>query len=152
MGFNLDKMKPRGLSLVELLVVLGVLGIALGISALNLRLFSNPLQDAWVQTEGYLKLVRAKAMATTSAYRVKQQNGRLVAEYAERCNSTSFTLDASLHLELPQGVSLSTGNGQPVEICFSSRGYSDRNLVLVFRKEVQERRLEVLLGGGVRRL
>ncbi|MEJ5336957.1 MULTISPECIES: pilus assembly FimT family protein [Thermus] len=145
-------MRSKGFTLIELLVTLGVLGIAFSIAALNLRPFSNPLQDAWVHTEGYLKLVRAKAMSTTSAYRVRQVGNRLLAEYAPRCTSTSFTEDASLKLELPPGVTLSTGNGQSVELCFSSRGYSDRNLVLVFRKEAQERRLEVLLGGGVRRL
>ncbi|WP_337845322.1 prepilin-type N-terminal cleavage/methylation domain-containing protein [Thermus sp.] len=145
-------MNSKGFSLLELLVVLGVLGIALSIAALNLRPFSNPLEDAWVQTEGYLKLVRAKAMATTSAYRVEQSGNRLVAEYAARCGSPSFTPDPSLVLELPQGVNLSTGNGSPLELCFSSRGYSDRNLVLVFRKGAQERQLEVLLGGEVRRL
>ncbi len=138
--------------MLEVLVVLGVLGVALGIAALNLKPFSNPLQDSWVQTEGFLKLVRAKAMATTSAYRIRQDGGRLIAEYAERCTSQNFTQDPSLVLDLPSGVSLSTGNGAPFTLCFSSRGYTDANLVLVLRKDSQERRLEVLLGGGVRRL
>jgi hypothetical protein len=56
------------------------MGIVMSIAVLNLRPFSNPLEDAWVQTESFLKLVRAKAMATTSAYRIRQDGQRLVAE------------------------------------------------------------------------
>jgi prepilin-type N-terminal cleavage/methylation domain-containing protein len=145
-------MNEKGFSILELLITLAIMGVVMSIAVLNLRPFSNPLEDAWVQTESFLKLVRAKAMATTSAYRIRQDGQRLVAEYAERCSAPSFTQDPSLVTELPAGVRLTTGSGNPLQFCFSSRGYANSNTVLLLSKDGRERRLEILLGGGVRRL
>ncbi len=138
----------QGFSLVELLVVLAILGVALGIGFLNLRPFYNPLEDAQTRLRGHLNLVRGKAMATTSAYRVRPQGDRvLVAEWARRCSDTTWTGDPSLRLELPQEVRFAQGNWS---LCFNSRGYADRNLVIRVEQPGRGfREVEVLLGGGV---
>nr|WP_243093763.1 prepilin-type N-terminal cleavage/methylation domain-containing protein [Thermus thalpophilus] len=152
-------MSGRGISLLELLVALAVLGIAGSIAALNLRPLYNPLQDSVSRTEGYLKQVRAKAMATTSAYRISlRQDGKgLEASYANKCNASTFTTDLQLRLELPTEVTISI-RPAGASLCFNSRGL----LVLINGGNppqeptltLQDNRgrvatLAVLLGGGV---
>lgn len=154
-------MRTFGVSLVELLVALALMGLALGIAALNLRPLSDPLQDALVQTEGYLKQVRAKAMATTSGYRVQVDPTGLRASYAPSCRASSFTEDTALRLDLPEGVRLQARWGPSGDafasgdwFCFSSRGLllgsKEAEPVLYLEDERgRTRTLRLLLGGGV---
>lgn len=154
-------MRNLGATLVELLVVLSILAIALAIGVLNLRPLSDPLQDAVVQAEGYLKQVRTKAMATTSAYRVELGLSGLRAWYASSCQATNFTEDAALRLDLPQGVRLEARWAQSGQaftpsdwICFTSRGLllgsREEEPVLEFRDgKGRTRSLRIMLAGGV---
>ncbi|MGC8968388.1 MAG: prepilin-type N-terminal cleavage/methylation domain-containing protein [Thermus sp.] len=151
--------KSQGLTLVELLVTLAVLGIALAIAALNLRPFYDPLSDATSRTEGYMKQVRAKAMATTSAYRISLSGNRLEAAYANTCRSPSFTPDTSLQMELPQGVS-ATLTPSGAALCFTSRGllillnggnYAGEPILTLRDTKGRTKALRLLLGGGVMR-
>lgn len=156
-------MKPKGVSLVEALIVMAIMAIVWGIMALNLRPFSDPLQDATVQVEGLLKQVRAKAMATTSAYRLQWTPGALGASHATSCLATSFTADPSLDLQVNQEVQLTlywAQSGQRLTAgdwaCFTSRGLllTSRGEELLLRLEDHRGRtqtLKVLLGGGVAR-
>jgi prepilin-type N-terminal cleavage/methylation domain-containing protein len=150
-------MTPKGLTLVELVVVLAVLGIAAGIAALNVRPFYNPLQDALSRTEGFVKQVRSKAMATTSAYRITLEGNRLKAAYAPTCRSTSFTEDTSLQAEIPAEVTL-TFTPQGGVPCFNSRGllvlqnagsYSGEPYYRFTDRQGRQGTLRLLLGGGV---
>ncbi|WP_276954169.1 prepilin-type N-terminal cleavage/methylation domain-containing protein [Allomeiothermus silvanus] len=146
----------RGLTLVELLVVLTILGIVSVIVALDLRPLYDPLQDALSRTEGFLKQVRIKAMATTSAYKVSLSGNRLEAAYANTCSSASFTTDRYLSLELPAEVSLSVSPSGTV-LCFNSRGMltlpsrSGEPSLALRDKRGRTKALTVLLGGGVMR-
>lgn len=158
------KVKPvrnLGATLVELLVVMGILAIVAAVGFLNLRSLSDPLQDALVQTEGYLKQVRAKAMATTSAYRVELGPSGLRAFYATSCRAANFTEDEALRLTLPEGVVLEARWRQSDQafapgdwICFSSRGLllgsREEEPVLKLRDgKGRTKALRILLGGGV---
>ncbi|WP_421684943.1 prepilin-type N-terminal cleavage/methylation domain-containing protein [Thermus thermophilus] len=149
--------KSQGVTLLELLVTLAVLGIALTIAALNLRSLYDPLSDAVSRTEGYLKQVRAKAMATTSAYRVSVNGNRLEAAYAGTCRSPSFTPDPALQMELPQGVSAALTPGGAA-LCFTSRGllmllnggsYTGEPILTLRDTPGRSKALKLLLGGGV---
>jgi len=142
--------RARGFTLIEMLVVLVVLGILLAILGLNLRPLYRPLNDATNRIEGFLKQARAKAMANTSAYRVRYQSGqhRLVAERAKHCGDTAWTVDPQLALDLPPSVGLHLSD----ILCFTSRGYATRPVTLTLTGEHGETRtLAVLLGGAVRR-
>jgi prepilin-type N-terminal cleavage/methylation domain-containing protein len=150
-------MIPKGLTLVELVVVLAVLAVASGIMALNVRPFYNPLQDALSRTEGFVKQVRSKAMATTSAYRITLEGNRLKAAYASTCRSTSFTEDLALQVEIPPEVAV-TFTPQGGVPCFNSRGlmvlqnassHSGDPYYRFTDRQGRQGTLRLLLGGGV---
>lgn len=147
--------KPKGLTLVEVLVTLALLGIAFSILALNLRPFYDPLSDAVSRTEGFLKQARAKAMATTSAYRVSLSGGEWSTAYAGTCKSGSFTPDPSLRVTLPEGITATLTGGNA--LCFTSRGLlvvlggsgTGEPAITLRDGRGRVRTLRVLLGGGV---
>ena len=63
----------RGMSLVELLATVAILGIALGMAALYLRPMGTPLGNGVSLTESFLREARSSALATTSAFRVRPE-------------------------------------------------------------------------------
>lgn len=144
-------MRNRAFTLIEALVVLGITGIILAIGAINLRGLNNPLQNGASQLEGFFKQARSKAMATTSAYRIRAESAsRLVAEYAANCDAAAWTADPRLTLEFAEGVKVS-GTNYPWPVCFTSRGLADKNLVVTLSDASNRtRQVEVMLGGGVR--
>jgi Tfp pilus assembly protein FimT len=142
----------RGISILEILVTLGVLGIVLGIAAINLRPLSNDASNAAAETAGFLRQARARAMATTSAVRVVYVSAtRLRTETAPNCNAASGWSDARLNLNLEQGARLiSNWNSNDTVVCFSSRGFTNSNITLNLQdNDGRTAALEILLGGGV---
>jgi len=116
----------------------------------NLRPLYVSVNDAATRVEGFVKQTRAKAMATTSAYRIKIQANKLVTERAVRCTSASWTADPKLKLALPEGITLQSTPNNP--LCFDSRGYAQTPLRYTLTDQKgHTRELEVLLGGAVRR-
>lgn len=159
-------MRGSGFSLVETLVVLAVIAIVSGIAFLDLRPLYDPLQDGLARTEGYLKKVRAKAMATTSAYRVvlvtDSGKPQLKASYAPRCDpNLTFTEDPRLVQDFPTGVQVALSPPNAF-ICFTSRGtlsfrpnqsgFTGNPQINLRDGRGRSASLELLLGGGVRRL
>jgi hypothetical protein len=142
---------PRcaGQSLVELLAVLAILGMGVGVATVYFDPVEQPLRTGTRLAEGFLQASRARAMATTSAYRVTPRSATVLgAEYADSCSSTTWTEESQLVLELPEGVELD----DPVwQVCFTSRGLTTTNTVIALRHPDEgEERLEVLLGGTTR--
>jgi len=142
-----------GFSLLELIVALTIFAVVVSIAALGLRNLEDPLGNATHQLEGILKQARAKAMATTSAYRVRPAgttsggNQLLAVERSLRCGSSSWQADGSFaSLELPKQVSLPLTSWS---VCFSSRGAADNNLVVTLEHDGQNRQVEIYLAGGV---
>jgi len=146
-------LRNRAFTLIEALVVLGITGILLAIGAINLRGLNNPLQNGASQLEGFFKQARSKAMATTSAYRIRAESAvRLVAEHAANCNAAAWTEDPRLTLEFTEGVRVS-GTNSPVAwpVCFTSRGLANKNLIVTLSDaNNRTRQVEIMLGGGVR--
>ena len=140
------KTGQSGLSLVELLAVLAIMGLSLGMTALYLKPAEAPLQTGAVLLEGYFRQARFKAMANTSAYRIKPgMNGLLRSEYANSCSDTTWTPSNSLNLTLPEGVNMTEIDWI---VCFSARGVSSDNVVVTLtHPEYGTKQVEVLLGG-----
>ena len=139
----------QGFSLVELIVVVAVLGVLLGIGALNLRPLSGDLQNDANLVAGIFKQARVKSVATTSGYRiVKVSDTRLVAEYSNTCSGTVWTEDTKLGVALEHDARIAGENGTLV--CFSSKGTATSNpTVSLSDDEGKTARVEVFLGGSV---
>lgn len=139
----------RGFTLFELLIVLAVFGVLIGMAALNLRPLNSPLQTGTSQIMGFFKQARAKAIATTSAYKVEPASAtRLITKYASSCSALTMTTDTDLTLDLPAGVSLTATDWS---VCFNSRGVADGNITVTLTdSKAKTRTVEVFLGGGVR--
>ncbi len=142
---------------------MAVVGVVMGIGALNLKPLNNDAGSAAGQLVGFLKLTRAKAMSTTSAYRVWTEAGskpnqvRLYALRAKRCSDgySAWVRDPKLQVELPEKVTLkvtgyyTTTLTQPV--CFDSRGLVASYIKLKLEDDRERtREVELLLGGAAR--
>jgi len=141
--------KQSGASLIEILVVLAIVGIAATIMALNLRAAEAPLQTAARLTEGFILQARSTAIATTSAYRIVPDGSqRLVMEYAADCDDATWITEDHTVLELPRDVNLTS---TAWSVCFTRRGLAAANVfVTLTHPDLGTRRIEVLLGGGTR--
>lgn len=147
-------MRARGFTTIELLIVLGVLAVLFGIAFNDLRPLNNPLQNGASQVSGFLKQVRVRAMATTSAYRIEpatsNPNKVLITRYANTCTAAvTGTVDEQFRLELPDGVQLNQPDGW--SICFNSRGFANAATTISVWKGApsNKRDIQVLLGGAV---
>jgi prepilin-type N-terminal cleavage/methylation domain-containing protein len=155
----------KGFTLTEVLVTLVVLGILTVIAAPTIRFGSNPLKDNSSRIAGNLKLLRAKAMSQTSAYRLQAVPGdvpgtvTLGIERAMLCSDTVWTADPTFATEdtlLDRQVRISqvmsNGQSRPIDswsICYNSRGLATRNLVLTLRDERSGQTITVFPGGAV---
>jgi Tfp pilus assembly protein FimT len=141
--------RQRGATLVEALVVLGVLGLAVGATALALRPLQSPIDTGTTLLEGFLRQARLNAIATTSAYRVSPSStSRLRTTYASSCSATTWTTDADMTLALPSGVTMTSTSWS---VCFSSRGISNANTLVTLQHPTNgSRKVEVLVGGTTR--
>jgi prepilin-type N-terminal cleavage/methylation domain-containing protein len=142
----------QALTLLEIILVVAILGIALAIGAVRLNALGDPLGGAASKVEGTFKQVRAKAMSTTSAYRVSRVSATVLrAEYAVSCSDTSgWTVDPKFDATLENGVQMTapTANGEIV--CFDSRGIADANpTVALTDAKGGTASVEVFLGGAV---
>jgi hypothetical protein len=141
--------KESGASLIELLAVLAVVGLVLGTATATLGPAAAPLKTGAVLLEGFFTRVRARAVATTSAYRVTPSSATtVIAEYAANCSAGTWTSEERMELELPDEVTLvSTGWA----VCFSSRGAADGNVVITLNHpRTGTKQVEVFKGGSAR--
>ena len=158
----------RGFTLIELLITVSIVGVVLSIGALNLKPLNNDARHAAGQLAGFLKLTRAKAMSTTSAYKLDVGEGskpgqmRVFASRASRCGdpSAAWVPDEKLQMELPEKVKLSVddvrlkfnwANLTFRPVCFDSRGFSDAYLLVRLEDDrAHTAKVELLLGGAAR--
>lgn len=138
-----------GITVLEVLVIVAVLGLSVGVAALNFEPLETPLAAGVTLTEGFFREARLSAIATTSAYRVQPDSTtRLGVQQDVSCSGSSWTTVANMKLDLPPGVTL-TDTGWSV--CFSSRGISSDNVVLTLQHDAYgSEQVEVLLGGTTR--
>lgn len=141
--------RQAGLTLVELLVALSILGIGLAVSTIYLKSTDNPLKTGSVLLEGALREARLMAIAETAAYRVVPQGTRAVRmEHAADCASGTWSAAATPSVTLPDGVTIQS---EGWTVCFNSRGISSDNVVITLTHGgFGTRQVEVLLGGTTR--
>ncbi|MCG9892498.1 MAG: prepilin-type N-terminal cleavage/methylation domain-containing protein [Thermosynechococcaceae cyanobacterium MS004] len=154
----------HGFTLTEALVTVVVLGILTAIAAPTIRFGNAPLKDTSSRLVGNLKLMRAKAMSHTAAYRLRAVPGTTGAvdfrvERAALCSDTAWTADPGFSVEdaqvdRPVQVSqvMLNGQGQPIDnwsLCYSSRGLASHNLEMTLRDEQSGQKITVFPGGAI---
>jgi hypothetical protein len=139
-----------GSTLVEALVAIAVIGIAVVAVAPNLRSAEAPLETGVSLFEGFVRQTRTRAMATTSACRLRPGGDGLVAEHADSCDEGLWTAEDDLRLDLPRDVTITEPEGE-WSVCFDGRGISSDNIVVgLSHPRLGTRRIEIMLGGGTR--
>lgn len=146
MKYNLPE---RGFTLFEVLVATALMALMMFIAVSNLKELNRPLLNSTAQVSSFIKQTRAKALTTTAAYEVYPESETVLrARFAATCDAASFEDDEQLVLNLPNGSSL---EGIEWSVCFTSRGMASDNITITLRdEELQERDIEILLGGSVR--
>ena len=137
----------RGMTLAEVLVVLAIMGLAIAATALYLTPFEAPVESGATQLAAFMRMSRARAMATTSAYRVLPDgDGAVRTMVATTCSDSTWTPDTDRTLTLPDDVTLASTSWL---VCFNSRGISSNNVVITVQNpEFGSEQVEVLLGGS----
>jgi Tfp pilus assembly protein FimT len=138
----------RGSNLLELVIIIAIIStFSFGIGAAYKM--ENPLRFSTDQTVSFLKMVRAKAITTTSAYKIRPvSDSELITQYAESCDSNVWKTDTALTFDLPDNrVWFRETNWS---LCFSARGLTSENLVIALEDQNYINELEVFLGGAVR--
>lgn len=141
--------RQSGTTLLELLGVLALLGIAVVVVAIKMQSMGNPLDISTSLLEGEFRAARLNAIATMSAYRVSPATPTAIrAEKAATCSATTWTVDASLNNTLSTGVTMSPSSWS---VCYGSRGIATANVVVTLaHSQYGSRRVEVLVGGASR--
>jgi len=143
------RQRESGTSLVELLAVLAVAGLTLGAATAVLKPAEAPLETGAVLLEGFFTRARARAMATTSAYRVSATDAdTVVADFAANCAASTWTAEERMELDFPDEVTLTDTTWS---VCFSSRGAASANVVVTLNHpRTGSRQIEVFTGGSAR--
>jgi prepilin-type N-terminal cleavage/methylation domain-containing protein len=158
----------QGYTLAEVLVTVLVLGILTAIAAPTIKFGTNPLKDTTHRIASNIKLLRSKAMAQTSAYRIRSFLGAdakvaLTVERSDLCSDiTGWTADASFaseDLQFNREVQINRVKVNDVDtaidnwtICYTSRGLADKKLELTLENNASPvgfQSITVLRGGSV---
>ncbi|MCP3980087.1 MAG: hypothetical protein GY716_12345 [bacterium] len=134
-----------------MLAVIAILSIVLGTASLYFKPMESALNSSAVLTQGLLRQARSAAMATTSAVRVgPSSDSELMAETADSCSATTWSVDGDIAVELPTGVTFTDTSWN---VCFSPRGMSEDNVKIgLYHGDFGKLGIEVLLGGTTRRI
>ncbi len=132
MAIRSPKHNSEGFTLIEMIAILIIVGVISGFALPSLLSLNKPLRDGVSQFKSQLNLIRAKAIASNQAYRIKplyetrdeyynaQTNPNKIprnftVEYAANCNINVNTRGKSgwqsasqFDLDLPKDVGLAT--------------------------------------------
>ncbi|MGB7416692.1 MAG: type II secretion system protein [Thermosynechococcaceae cyanobacterium] len=155
------KYSDQGFSLIEIIAVTTIVGVLAAMSAPSIQFGSQPLTDTNSRITANLKLIRAKAMAQTSAYRIRPISAnQLVIERAQNCSATAdwsrdpgfadedLTLDNDVEILTVTENSL-TALTTAWSLCYDSRGMADKNLTLTLSDGDDQNVIEVFPGGTI---
>lgn len=140
--------KERGFSLFELIVVMALSASLFSMALINAKGLANQSLNGASSLMGFLKVTRAKALATTQAYTIAPiSSTQIGTTYGDTCSDTTQTADSEVFLELPSGAFLSDTTWS---LCYNTRGFSDNSLDIQILDHTSSRTVQVVLGGGVR--
>ena len=157
-------MNRRGLTLLELLILIAVLGIVFMIAALDVRPLHNEARSAANELASAVRLTRARAMATTSAHRLSVGTpSELRMEAAIACDDaagwaeetrfvTALSGSAELTRVSPTGLDADFADAATgdVLLCFDPRGLADASPTVELRDARGRTALvDIYAGGGV---
>jgi hypothetical protein len=134
------------------MVVLGTMSLMMSVAAANYKVLDDPMDNATSQMTGFIKQVRARAISSTTAYRLELVgDNTIVAKTSASCSDAAedFATDSKLALTIEKDVRISSGL---IDICFSPRGLANWNwwITITERQDPLEwRNLEITLGGTV---
>lgn len=167
-----QKANPNaGMSLIEILVVVALTALLAALAAPAVTFGNHPLRDSSNRIAASVKWARARAMAETSAVRIRQRNNRsrtqFVMERATQCSDTTWTnitdrvqkdggwVYEDLSLDSPVRLIRADVDGTRLRpptgwtLCFNSRGIADQTVELTFRdNDTRERRTMTIFRGG----
>ncbi|NJK41161.1 MAG: prepilin-type N-terminal cleavage/methylation domain-containing protein [Acaryochloridaceae cyanobacterium SU_2_1] len=169
--FRHPKNSTAGVTLIEMLVVLSLTAMLAAFTAPAITFGRNPLRDTSSRLAASFKLARARAMAETSAVRIRPLSStEFVMERATRCSDTTWTnisdrgqkngvtVNEDLSFDSPaQLISPTQVNGAVVtpvtnwNLCFNSRGMADKTVQITIRDSDanKQRTITVFQGGSV---
>lgn len=140
--------REYGYTMIEIIVVLALISIVLAFAIVDLKAFRAPASTGAAELQGFMKKVRARALASTSSYTIRPTSGTHVrATYGTSCSAPTQTADPTLVLDLPTG---SNFQATTWSVCYSSRGLSDTSADIIVQDSALSRTVQVVLGGGVR--
>lgn len=108
----------QGFTLLEMITVVGIIGIMMGIAAPSLLSLNKPLRDGVSQFRSHLGLIRSKAISSNQAHRIKPMSvnrsdyknsipRNFIVEYAANCAVTTGWQRASqFDLDLPEKIGI----------------------------------------------
>jgi len=144
-----------GFTLLEVLVVLGIIAVLASVISMNFRGLQKPALSDARAISAAIKVARSKAISTTSAVQARFDiaSKTLSLQQGESCDTATWTnLASSYNVTLNHAVTLvAPASLTPWEVCFNSRGLANSTPSL----QIKDSRspiytISVFLGGAVK--
>ncbi len=141
--------RAAGYSLIETLGVVAILGLLTTFTVVSLKPIEQPVAAMADVLQGTLRQARSKAMATTTAQRVRIFKRELVVEAASGAACKwPWVADTTMAQSVPDDIGLSPSNWI---VCFDSRGVASSSVTITMtHPDYDPKQLQIMLGGSTR--